>query len=153
MLIPFLSSLLSAVLTLAVSASDASGITGESKGMQMLVVTCTGLIVVFLVLIILIMVFKLFGLFGKDKKKSLPSSGAKKSLDSGDVRLAVGPGVDPAALPPASGISEEVIAAISAAVAVTLEGKPFAIRRVQRAQTGGRNAWANAGVLESTRPF
>ena len=146
MLIPFLSSLLNAV-----SAADAGKDPG--KGMQMLVVTCTGLIVVFLVLIILIMVFKLFGVFSKNKKKSLPSGAGKKSLDSGAPALSIKPGDPFAALPAPSGVSEEVIAAISAAVAVTLDGKPFAIRRVQRAQTGGRNAWANAGVLESTRPF
>lgn len=126
----------------------------DNKGLLMLVVTCTGLIVVFLVLIILIMVFNVFGLFGSGKeKKSLPAGGSKKALDSSPAQKAVAPAAFAGALPASSsGISEEVIAAISAAVAVTLDGKPFAIRHVRRAPAG-RNAWSAAGILENTRPF
>ena len=50
------------------------------------------------------------------------------------------------------GVSEEVVAVIAAAVAMMYGGQGRAkIKSIRRA--GGRSAWANAGVLDNTRPF
>ena len=52
------------------------------------------------------------------------------------------------------GISGDVVAAISAAVAVMMsaEGKSYRIRSVKRVKES-RPAWSAAGVQENTRPF
>ena len=52
-----------------------------------------------------------------------------------------------------SGISDEVVAVIAAAVAsMAPEGKKYAVRSVSRTRTE-RPVWAAAGIAESTRPF
>lgn len=51
------------------------------------------------------------------------------------------------------GISEEVVAAIAAAVAsMAPEGRRYSLRNVRRADRE-RPVWAAAGLAESTRPF
>ena len=51
------------------------------------------------------------------------------------------------------GVNEEVIAVISAAVA-TMYGSPEKARiKSIKKSSGGRSAWANAGLLDNTRPF
>ena len=123
----------------------------QDKKMLMLVVTATGLIVVFLALIILILIFSIFGAVAKYKKKD---TGAKPPVITPPTPVVSGGSVGGASRSlPAGGVSEEIIAAISAAVAVTMDGKPFAIRSVKRAAQSGRNAWSNAGIIANTRPF
>ena len=52
-----------------------------------------------------------------------------------------------------SNVSEEVVAAIAAAVmSMAPEGKQYVIRSVSRTR-GERPVWAAAGLAESTRPF
>ena len=122
----------------------------QDKKMLMLVVTATGLIVVFLALIILICIFSIFGAVSKSKKKD-----ATKNVPVAPPvpPKSVGAAAGAAKQLSAGGVSEEIIAAISAAVAVTMDGKPFAIRSVKRAAQSGRNAWSNAGIIANTRPF
>jgi Na+-transporting methylmalonyl-CoA/oxaloacetate decarboxylase gamma subunit len=54
------------------------------------------------------------------------------------------------------GVGDDVVAAISAAIAVMMssEGntKPYAIRSIRRAREA-RPAWNAAGIYENTRPF
>lgn len=50
------------------------------------------------------------------------------------------------------GISGEVVAAISAAIAAT-EGSSAVIRSIKKKNVGGRNPWAQAAVNDNTRPF
>ena len=51
------------------------------------------------------------------------------------------------------GIPEEVVAVIAAAVAACdSSGTGKRIKSIKKAN-GGRSAWANAGVLDNTRPF
>jgi 3-oxoacyl-ACP reductase-like protein len=50
-------------------------------------------------------------------------------------------------------IDDEVVAVISAAVA-TMYASPEKVRiKSIKKSNGGRNAWANAGLLNNTRPF
>lgn len=51
-----------------------------------------------------------------------------------------------------NGISSEVLAAIAAAVYATTGQSASSIRSITRA-AGARSIWAQAGRLESTRPF
>ena len=51
------------------------------------------------------------------------------------------------------GIPEEVIAVISAAVATMYGGKDKVRIKSVKKSGSKRSAWANAGVLENTRPF
>ena len=52
------------------------------------------------------------------------------------------------------GISEEIVAVISAAVAsMSSDGKGFTIRGIKKAKKTGRSAWANAGLQDNTRAF
>lgn len=50
------------------------------------------------------------------------------------------------------GIPGEVVAAISAAVAMMLSGEQVTVRRISRVHEG-RSAWSMAGLAENTRPF
>ena len=52
-----------------------------------------------------------------------------------------------------NGVSDEVIAVISAAV-YSMYGSSEKVRiKSIKKSNGGRSAWANAGVLNNTRPF
>ena len=49
-------------------------------------------------------------------------------------------------------IPEEIVAVIAAAVAASGDSPKVRIKSIRKAG-GGRSAWANAGVLDNTRPF
>ncbi len=51
------------------------------------------------------------------------------------------------------GISGEIIAAITAAIAAEEGNSNFVIRSVKRKNVSGRNPWAMAAIAENTRPF
>ena len=52
------------------------------------------------------------------------------------------------------GVSDEVVAVISAAVATMYGSSEKArIKSIKKSSDGGRSAWAKAGVLDNTRPF
>ncbi len=126
------------------AAGNAGEVLGDA-GMTVLI----GLVVVFSVLILLTFIFWLFG-------KIMSGSGSKTAPPPEPKPAAAAPAVSapaPAAPVVAEGISEEVVAAIAAAVAsLAPEGKRYAVRRVTRA-AGGRPVWAAAGLAENTRPF
>ena len=113
--------------------------------------TATGMIVVFAVLIILIIIVAVLGRImytaaGKNretaKKEPAPVAEPVKQPSPAPVLYAE------------EGVSPEVVAAISAAVAVMLsgEGKAFRIRSVRRVRES-RPVWSMAGLQENTRPF
>ena len=110
-----------------------------------------GVVVVFAVLVLLTVIFKLFGITFEllNSRKSAPKT-------EKPTPKPVAPKVVPAA--PAvpvvdDGISEEVVAAIMAAVAcMAPQGTTYRVRSIGRAK-GERSAWAAAGVAEATRPF
>jgi sodium pump decarboxylase gamma subunit len=113
-------------------------------------VVIVGLVVVFAVLLILVVfcalmgtAFKSMGSKGNGKKEEKPAAQAPKAAAP----------VEKAAPVVESGIGDDVIAAISAAIACMMGGEQkFALRSIKRAK-GSRPVWNAAGIAESTRPF
>ena len=131
-------------------AIDASKMT---KGELSAITTFSGFAIVFGMLLILVVMIAIFGLFGKagngksDKKakpEKLPK--VKKMAEPSPVKNVVNAtsNVD----------DDEVIAVISAAVAMMYEGtgKKAVIRSI-RPSSAGRSAWANAGIRDNVRAF
>lgn len=118
-------------------------------------VVLTGLSIVFIALLLLIffvwLMDKVFSLINNSKKKELPEE-KKQPLPAVSAPPAV-----TAAAPAAEtdGISDEVIAVISAAVAAMGEesGKVFGIKSIKRSGVSRRGAWGNASAAENTRSF
>ncbi|NLC78656.1 MAG: hypothetical protein GX683_02880 [Ruminococcaceae bacterium] len=54
-----------------------------------------------------------------------------------------------------NGVSAEIVAASSGAIAVICGGNAVvkSIKRSTRAVSGGRSAWSTAGLIENTRAF
>lgn len=123
------------------------------RGITAAKVILTGFVVVFAVLILLIIIIKVYssivsGAQNRSKKKK------EKTDKSAEAPQAVTPA--PATVAPVQktdGVSDEVIAVISAAVA-SMYGSPEKARiKSIKKSAGGRSAWANAGVIDNTRPF
>ena len=129
---------------LSIWAANAGQVLGDA-GMTVLI----GLVVVFAALILLTLIFVLFG-----RVASAGSRGKQEEKPAAPVpAVKAAPAVAAPAPQVQSGISEEVVAAIAAAVAcMAPDGKRYAVRSVRRAG-GDRSAWAAAGLAESTRPF
>ena len=104
------------------------------------VVTITGIVLVFLILILLMAIITLEG-------KIFDSMNAKKKAAK---EAAKAPAVQPAA--PVhqveEGIPGDVIAAIMAAIHAMGNGK-YTLKAVRRS----KNGWGNAGVNDTTAPF
>lgn len=113
-------------------------------------VVIAGLGIVLVTLAVLIVVFKLFGnIVSKSQNKSKKKAVEAQQKEMQQVSTA------PAAKPAQQGISGEVVAAISAAV-YALEGEGAVIRSItpkKQSPIGVRNPWAQAAVIENTRPF
>ena len=115
-------------------------------------VVLVGLVVVFAVLIILVLICWAMGKVlsavsggngdrGRTEKKAAPAP-VVPAVKKGTVSSVV-----------EDGISDEIVAAISAAVACMMEpGKSFSLKSVRRAREA-RSAWSAAGIAENTRPF
>lgn len=136
---------------LAVLANTAELSLAE-KGIASAKVVLTGFVVVFSVLVLLIFIIKLYGSIvtiaqqsGKKKKKVVEKQK--------DLPTSLRP-VKAVSVPVTKdGVSEEVVAVISAAVAA-MYGSPekARIKSIKKSNVG-RSAWANAGLLDNTRPF
>ncbi|HIU41971.1 MAG TPA: OadG family protein [Candidatus Egerieicola faecale] len=128
-------------------------------------VVLTGLVVVFAALVILIFLVwlmgKIFIAIGnkKNKEQEQQKQDARRQAQQAMADQAkadqvkteqAGTGQIEEGIPP------EVVAAISAAVAVVMEesapGAAYTIQRVQRAGVG-RSAWGNAGLAAQLSPF
>lgn len=118
-------------------------------------VILTGFLVVFAVLLLLIGIIKLFSaIVGKAQRTNqMVREKNKKHVDM--PKEASVPVVSEKAEPDAESeeIPEEVIAVISAAVAVMYGGKEKVKIKSVKKSAHSRSAWANAGVIENTRPF
>ena len=131
-------------------AIDASKMT---KGELSAITTFSGVAIVFGMLLILVIMIAVFGLFakvgnGKSGKKAKPEKAPK-------VKKVAEPSPSKIAVNTLSNVDDdEVIAVISAAVAMMYEGtgKKAVIRSI-RPSTVGRSAWANAGIRDNVRAF
>ncbi len=106
----------------------------------------TGLIVVFATLLLLTFVFWLFGVVAGKGRKS----------ESKEVTPAVPtPAPSPNRTPVVEdGVSDEVVAVITAAIAAMSDGgTQYTIRRIRPTSSGTRPVWAAAGIAENTQPF
>ena len=131
-------------------AIDASKMT---KGELSAITTFSGVAIVFGMLLILVVMIAVFGLFGKagnsvkDKKakaEKLPK--VKKVAEPSQVKNVAGAS--------SNADDDEIVAVISAAVAMMYEGtgKKAVIRSI-RPSSVGRSAWANAGIRDNVRAF
>lgn len=114
-------------------------------------VVITGLVVVFLGLVLLIAFISIIG-------KIFTAINNRKKTEAPPEQKASAPAVKAApAAQTGNSEDDEVIAVISAAVAMMSEadGTVYRVRSVRRAAGNGAsgNAWAAAGLRESTSPF
>lgn len=119
-----------------------------------LVVTVTGVVLVFLILVLLMLIITLEGKFfdGLNAKKRAQKDADVKAVSASKPAAAVKPAAAAAAAPAVEkGIPAEVVAAIAAAIA-SLGGGKYVLRAVRRAGHG-RSAWGKAGVNDVTSPF
>lgn len=124
-----------------------SGISFENT----MLVTLTGIVIVFIVLLLLIMIIQMFGKFfsgkggdGKGGKNGKSSSvGNKMSAKNAPQKMAADD-------------DSELVAVITAAAMAALsgDGKKYAVRSIRPLKPAfGGSAWKTAGLLENTRPF
>ena len=126
----------------------------SEKGMKSAEVVLTGFVVVFSVLLLLILIIKIYStIVVKVTQSGQKTKKIKNNDTSNKVSVEKPLQISEKNNQEQDGISEEVIAVISAAVA-TMYG-PQTKTRIKsiKKSNSGRNAWANAGVLENTRPF
>ena len=120
------------------------------KGIASAKVVLTGFVVVFAMLILLIFIIKIYGAIIQKAQDA-----GKKSKEKKAETVAETPApVVAAPVAPTDGVSDEVVAVISAAVATMYGSSEKArIKSIKKSSDGGRSAWAKAGVLDNTRPF
>ena len=119
----------------------------------------TGFTIVFSVLIFLIFLIWAYGTLVNSVQNALRERKIRKEHEAFEKEEAERPPVEikPVAesAPPApviGGVPDEIVAVISAAVYSMYGSKEkVKIKSIKRAKT--RSAWANAGVLDNTRPF
>lgn len=115
----------------------------DQKIQLSIIVLLTGLVIVFIVLIFLTYLIKGYGSVLRAMQSD--SNERKASMPA-----AVGTTVHPSVQ---TGISEETVAAIAAAVYVLYGVSAERITGIRRSTQPSRSAWGMAGLLESTRPF
>lgn len=123
-------------------------------------VIVTGLTVVFAALVFLVLIFKIFGnIMSGVARRKMDKDRARLTRETsrkGGVQSRISP--ERVSLPEApvphieSGISNEIVAVICAAVAAFDGGKVKSVKKSSKKNTG-RSAWASAGVFDNTRPF
>ena len=132
------------------------------SGTQIVSMTIIGLLVVFFALVILVVFLCLSGGFFKKSSVGTPKAAPKKEAPKTAPPKSPAPAVKaavPKAAAPASDSKDdsEVIAVIMAAISAmgAADGKQYQLRSVRQVTRGGsgRSVWAQAGVLDATRPF
>lgn len=143
-------------VALAAQTAQRESLTLAEKGITSAKVVLTGFVVVFAMLILLIFIIKIYSAIVQ--KAQSAGSNSKKGKKNKDEKPAEKPAAATAPVITASaatdGISDEVVAVISAAVATMYGSSEKArIKSIKKSSDGGRSAWAKAGVLDNTRPF
>lgn len=128
------------------------------KGVASAKVVLTGFVVVFAMLLLLILIIKIYSGIVSAAQNSAKKKKEAKSAKSAEIKAQKPVSEAPKATVAATaatdngGISDEIVAVISAAVA-TMYGSSEKVRIKSIKKSGGRSAWANAGILDNTRPF
>ena len=115
----------------------------------------TGFVIVFAVLFFLIFIIWFYGkivtagINSAEKRRE-----KKKAAETKKQQEVKAPTVEPVATakPVSNGVTDEVVAVISAAV-YSMYGSTDKVKIKSIKKASGRSAWANAGVLNNTRPF
>ena len=130
-------------------------LTLADKGISSAKVILTGFLVVFAVLLLLIGIIKFYS-FAIGRAQQRADNRKRRKIEIVDAPEKPSAPAPRIFAPPADEdddeIPEEVVAVIAAAVAV-MYGSPGKARIKHIKKAGGRSAWANAGVLDNTRPF
>lgn len=120
-------------------------------------VTVTGLALVFAMLVLLVLILILFGkvsvaLLNAGEKKAAKAREATLSKMTEDI--SADSQTVAAVVSDADGISDEVVAVISAAISTLYMGtsKKPVIKAIKKSN-GRRSTWGNAGVTNNTRSF
>lgn len=118
-------------------------------------VVITGVVVVFIGLVLLILFVYLYGKIFEaiNNKKSEKSKKELENKIPAPQKQQTTP-MNTTAPVVEDGIDEEIVAVISAAIAAMSgkSGKKMTLKSVKYAKPS-RPAWANAGIIENTRPF
>lgn len=114
------------------------------------IVTITGIVLVFLILVLLMAIITLEGkIFDAMNGKKAAAKAASAAKPAAPVKQAVAPApAKAAALQVEAGIPGDVVAAIMAAIYSMGNGK-YVLKAVRR----GKNGWGKAGVNDTTAPF
>lgn len=116
-------------------------------------VVITGIVVVFIGLILLILFVSIYGKIFEliENKKAKKNNEKLNSVNPAPVKVVEKP---TSALVVEDGIDEEVVAVITAAIAAmsAKSGKKMMLKSIKNTKPA-RPAWANAGIVENTRPF
>ena len=115
------------------------------------IVTITGIVLVFLILVLLMAIITLEGKIfdAMNSKKAAAKAAASAAKPAAPVKQAAAPAPAKAAAPQVeAGIPGDVVAAIMAAIYSMGNGK-YVLKAVRR----GKNGWGKAGVNDTTAPF
>lgn len=115
------------------------------------IVTITGIVLVFLILVLLMAIITLEGKIfdAMNGKKAVAKAAASAAKPAAPVKQAAAPAPAKAAAPQVeAGIPGDVVAAIMAAIYSMGNGK-YVLKAVRR----GKNGWGKAGVNDTTAPF
>ncbi|MGN0489218.1 MAG: OadG family protein [Ruminococcus sp.] len=116
----------------------------------------TGFTIVFAVLLFLIFVIWAYGkivttAINKSKERKTKKAEAEKTKKATTEKPAEQK-TTPSAKPVVNGVTDEVVAVISAAV-YSMYGSTEKVKIKSIKKSSGRSAWASAGVINNTRPF
>ena len=114
------------------------------------IVTITGIVLVFLILVLLMAIITLEGkIFDAMNGKKAAAKASSAAKPAAPVKQAAAPAPAKAAAPQVeAGIPGDVVAAIMAAIYSMGNGK-YVLKAVRR----GKNGWGKAGVNDTTAPF
>jgi len=115
------------------------------------IVTITGIVLVFLILVLLMAIITLEGKIfdAMNGKKAAAKAASAAAKPAAPVKQAAAPAPAKAEAPQVeAGIPGDVVAAIMAAIYAMGNGK-YVLKAVRR----GNNGWGKAGVNDTTAPF
>lgn len=130
----------------------AASLNMEEKFSISMTTLLTGFVVVFAVLILLIVIIAIYGKIVYSAQNRTAKKKKEKQEAENKAVTNVKPAVTPAQTT-VSGISDEIVAVIAAAVDSTYGVGNARITGIKKSVSAGRPVWGQAGVLDNTRPF